>query len=104
MMPPFAACGDRFRLRWRNILDTRRPAADVVAIHAATTVATRSRQSPRLLEPAVSCCAEHRSHPTLFVAVVALSAVAFIGQALAAPTSNDATAVAAHAAAVASPR
>nr|HET7858791.1 hypothetical protein [Caldimonas sp.] len=52
----------------------------------------------------MSCCAEHRSHPTLFVAVVALSAVAFIGQALAAPTSNDATAVAAHAAAVASPR
>jgi hypothetical protein len=42
----------------------------------------------------VTCCAAHRSRPTLFVAVVALSAVAFVGQALAAAASADATAVA----------
>ena len=49
----------------------------------------------------MTCCAPHRSRPTLFVAVVALSAVAFLGQALAVPTTVDATAVAAHAAAAA---
>ena len=52
----------------------------------------------------MTCCAAHRSRPTLFVAVVALSAVAFLGQALAASASGDATVLAAHAAALASPR
>jgi len=52
----------------------------------------------------VNCCATHRSHPTLFVVVVALSAVAFVGQALTASAGTDATAVAARTAAFASPR
>ena len=56
------------------------------------------------LEPAVSCCAEHRSHPTLFVAVVALSAVAFVGQALTLTATDDAIAVASFAATCPTPR
>ena len=52
----------------------------------------------------MNCCASHHSRPTLFVAVVALSAVAFVGQAFAAAAAGDATAVAAHAAAFAAPR
>lgn len=51
----------------------------------------------------MNCCASHRSRPTLFVAVVALSAVAFVGQALAA-SATDAMAVASLAAASATPR
>jgi hypothetical protein len=52
----------------------------------------------------VSCRTAHRSPATLFVAVVALSAVAFVGQALAASASTEMTTVAAHAAALAAPR
>lgn len=52
----------------------------------------------------MNCCAAHRSFPTLFVAVVALSTVAFFGETLTAPATVDATAVAAHAAALATQR
>ena len=52
----------------------------------------------------MNCCASPHSRPTLFVAVVALSAVAFVGQAFAAAATGDATAVAVHAAAFATPR
>jgi len=51
----------------------------------------------------VSCRTAHRSPATLFVAVVALSAVAFVGQALAS-VGTEMTTVAAHAAALAAPR
>jgi hypothetical protein len=52
----------------------------------------------------VNCCAAHRSFPTLFVAIVALSAVAFFGETFAAPATVDATAVTAHVAALATRR
>jgi hypothetical protein len=52
----------------------------------------------------VNCCAAHHSRPTLFVAIVALSAVAFVGQAFAAAATVDTAAVAAHAVALARPR
>lgn len=52
----------------------------------------------------MNCCASHRSRPTLFVAVVALSAVAFVGQALTASATDDAVTVASLAVASATPR
>jgi len=63
----------------------------------------RSRQPAATQEHPVNCCASHHSRPTLFVAVVALSAVAFVGQALAA-SATDAMAVVSLAAASATPR
>jgi len=52
----------------------------------------------------VTCRSACRSHRFVFAAVVALSAVAFVGQALAASASTEMTTVAAHAAALAAPR
>ncbi|MBV9889897.1 MAG: hypothetical protein JO090_03310 [Rhizobacter sp.] len=43
----------------------------------------------------MTCCAARRSRPNLFVAIVALSAVAFIGQAFATPAPDATTAIAA---------
>ena len=50
----------------------------------------------------MTCCTDHRSHPVRFFAVVVLSAVAFVGQALGTSAFADkepATALAAAAAA-----
>ncbi len=37
----------------------------------------------------MTCCTEHRSHPVRFLVVVALAAVAFVGQALGSPGASD---------------
>ncbi len=52
----------------------------------------------------MTSCAARRSRPTLFIAIVALSAVAFLGQVLAASVGSDATAVAAYAATIGTSR
>jgi hypothetical protein len=39
----------------------------------------------------VNCCAAHRSSPVRYLAIVALSAVAFIGQAIGVPSVADAS-------------
>ena len=49
----------------------------------------------------MTCCAAPRSRPTVFIATVLLSAVAFIGQAFTLPAIVDPSAVAVHAAAFA---
>ena len=52
----------------------------------------------------MNCHAAHHSRPTLFVAVVALSAVAFVGQALTLTATDDTIAVASFAATCPTPR
>ena len=42
----------------------------------------------------MTCCSAHRDRPTLFIVVVALSAVAFLGQAIGTPATDAATALA----------